>query len=749
MLTRKACSEDKSVTPQSTILLVALSLFIVSLLTCVYIWQYRRKFFRESFALSLAAATFLAIFYLAVSITIGVMPWYLPQFLIAHSTETRPSTPMGTSDYILLAVIFFAIYKTARRTHKNWTGLKSARQYKCEQRNDPSSLLNEAYLALKRLIRHQAPLQQHTNYAEKPLPSQLQPSIQIMSWKERARDLVRLFSSAYIFDRDSGWRDTESCWVGENLDNGKVVLLHPIHSAPSTDRLASLSRYASQNAAKQGKDWRDIEIIVALSREAPSTQLTYYESTVYRTESSLLDSLVDFSDYRNEIRRRVVSTNLPESNLRISDTYVPSEITIGSATDTRQDAATHITQWLQDPGQRQLALLGEYGQGKSTAALMFTYHTLCTGAIVIDRIPLLIELRGTSPRNLEPLGLLATWSAKYNISPQALMQLHLAGRLLLIFEGFDEMSLIGDTEMRLRHFKTLWDFCSPSAKIIITGRPNFFLDEDEMKAALGIAKPIGNKPYCEALRVSPFTISQIRSALRSHSEEVQDQICSLAETNPRFYELVSRPSLLHAISVLWKKEALSTRINELTSAYVMDLFIRHSYTRQGRKDEESLDSSVLNTAERAYFMSGIATYMATNNLPNQISGSRLNECIEILVQAMPDSVSLQTVTISGESRSPLRLKMQDEEYGEEQVKTDVRACGILVDDPAAPGTFRFAHKSFLEYLFAEVIAENIRDSRNDSPHAILRATGGKVEDALGWPVALEFVAELLEDSQQL
>jgi hypothetical protein len=37
------------------------------------------------------------------------------------------------------------------------------------------------------------------------------------------------------------------------------------------------------------------------------------------------------------------------------------------------------------------------------------------------------------------------------------------------------------------------------------------------------------------------------------------------------------------------------------------------------------------------------------------------------------------------------------------VKTDVRACGLPVDDPAAQGTFRFGHKSFMEFSYASIV----------------------------------------------
>jgi hypothetical protein len=87
--------------------------------------------------------------------------------------------------------------------------------------------------------------------------------------------------------------------------------------------------------------------------------------------------------------------------------------------------------------------------------------------------------------------------------------------------------------------------------------------------------------------------------------------------------------------------------------------------------------------------------------------------------------------------------LRDTEFGTEHVKTDVRACGLLADDPAAPGTFRFGHKSFMEYLVASVIAERIQNKKSEKASAILKATYLQIEDILLLPVAIDFLSELL------
>ena len=371
----------------------------------------------------------------------------------------------------------------------------------------------------------------------------------------------------------------------------------------------------------------DAELIVAIEGSHPGTsQRRDGDSWKVETEDTLLDGAVDWSDYRRDIATRMLVERLPDSDLTVSDVYVePTFRPYGwKLNGDSANLEEYLATWLEEPGQRQLSLLGDYGQGKSTAALALTYRMLARDDS--PRIPILVELRGTSPRNLTPLQLLGAWGSKYNISPKALWYLHQAGRLLFIFEGFDEMALVGDREMRLNHFKTLWEFCHRRAKILITGRPNFFLDEQEMMASLGIKEPVGEEPYCHPMRLDMFDLRQVESALRRHDATLRQEISDFARHNEQFRELIARPSLLHIVAVLWNRENLSAQLDKLTSAYVMDLFVRHSYLRQGLKEQGAPGFMALTSDERHYFMKGVATYMASKRLPNQIDGTRFKPC---------------------------------------------------------------------------------------------------------------------------
>lgn len=76
---------------------------------------------------------------------------------------------------------------------------------------------------------------------------------------------------------------------------------------------------------------------------------------------------------------------------------------------------------------------------------MFAYHMIQNNG----RVPIIIELRGRSPGILTQQELLFSLADKYDINVHALLQLIIAGRILLIFEGFDEMAYASVYEERI------------------------------------------------------------------------------------------------------------------------------------------------------------------------------------------------------------------------------------------------------------------------------------------------------------
>lgn len=722
-----------------------------SLIQSITVYFNSQEYFREKFSLASLQTVCLLIIALAISVIGQRMFWYPLHAVLFIILDKKLTVDQLTGyAYACLFALVVLVWQQVKGSHQNWDGRKSKQQYQREQKSEPSGILVEGLGELKRILKREGSLEEHSEIdPNQSLSSLEQPEDPFKNWQDLARELLRLSSSSYVIE-ESGWHDKQGCWVGQNIDTEDLVFLYPAQSALSESDLNAFVAYAQRIA--NSKNLQIGELIVAFQEDGEklATPTNLQKDIRFETEESLLNKLVNFRDYYNDIRKRVLAYKLPESELTLDDVYVPSLI---KPQERRVSVESYLQNWLDDPGQRQVALLGEYGQGKSSAALMFTYRLLSESNP--KRIPILIELRGRSPRNTTPIGLLGDWAAQYRIDAQALMRLNISGRLVLIFEGFDEMALIGNSEMRLRHFRKLWNFCYRNTKMIITGRPNFFLDDREMKAALGIDKQNIDKAYCEEVRLAPFTVEQLRKALRKQKPEVREQICSFAKSQTRFLDIVSRPSLLHVVSVLWEKDELGKQAALLSSAEVMKRFVINSYRRQGLKAQGTKDSKdfmALNSSERDYFMSGIASYMAENQLGNQIGSNRLSNLIDNLIECIPDSASKGLFENDGEEKTPLQQRIEDDtQNGVEHIKTDVRTCGLLVDDPSAPGTFSFGHKSFMEYLFAKTVKEAIWNSDSDDEQrwakekagAIKKATDFSTEKIIELPESVNFLAETL------
>lgn len=700
----------------------------------------QQKFTREEYAFRSLLLLVSGAIIILLGIISNIVPWSIFS-LLPKIIENKLSTfsPPAFVNQILIIVLFIFPISKMFQIFQNWHGKKSTEHFKREQQGENWSLFQEGQDAYKHLLSQNL----YTIHKEEiyEYVSQMVSITESQSWIDQAKELIRLAQPEYYFPQD-GWHAKANCWVGENIHTKDLVFVYPISRNLNEDSLQRFSDYTIK--ASKSMNQRISDRVIAIRGDTLPDYYDRHAEFEWKTESDLLDNLVNFTDYEIDIRKRVEKEKLPDSEFTIQNAYVPSLYFDQSNSITSETVEVFLDRWLVESGRRQIALLGEYGQGKSTTALMLTYRLLFQEKPLRKRIPILIELRGTSPRNLNPLSLLGAWASRYRIDPQALMRLLMDGRLLIIFEGFDEMALIGNLQMRLAHFKTLWEFAYEKSKIIITGRPNFFLDEQEMKSALGIDSPQIGRAYCEALRLAPFDLNQIEEALGNMNIPAKAQILEMAKGNKNFYELISRPASLYMVSVLWEREHLGNCVEDLNSAFIMELFIRNSFRRQGLKEDGEKGFMALSNSERKYFMYGIAAYMVTNNLPNQINGNTLNQLITELIDVIPDEVSLSSTQLSGDVATPLRIRIKDDEHGVEHIQTDVRTCGLLVDDFTSSNSFRFGHKSIMEFLFASILAFKI--SPNFKEYSWLNAINHvvllQIGDILKIPDAISYLGEL-------
>jgi len=688
---------------------ILLIITLLSLGFAIYVWWKRPFYTRERFAfVALSWLGGLTLFVIT-SLFNQMTPWDTFWNFIAPpaGTSYTPSL-LRIPDLIVSCGLLIFFGWVVLKFYEKWDGKKSVVQHQREQEQQQTNfwvLVADSRFQVRQWLHPSEPiLQEYTGEKESPFDI-LQGAEADLTWHKQARELWQLRNRSYAFDVDTDWHDDHRCWIGKHKKTGETVVLACWQDMPEDKPLGQLLDYVArvQPSSQPAKP----EVIIALKQgEYDKNRQFQWHQVHYLSETCLLEKLIDFSDYFQDIRYQVEQKHLPESELTIQQTYTPSFYKLQEHDKPQaDDAENFINQWLAESSLRQLALLGEYGQGKSTGTLMLSYHLierLEKGENV--RIPILLELRGKSPRTLTPEQLLAIWAQPYDINPNALMKLLIAGRLLLIFEGFDEVDLAGDSESRINHFRTLWKLAYPQAKILITGRPNFFLDDAELKTALGVQE------QNQVVYLVPFSVPQIKESLRSVEEKTCKEVVALAQEDKKFRDIAGRPSLLHMVSTLWQRENLVAYKERMNSAFVMGLFIRHSYRRQGAKAEKPdfPDFMALNSAERAYFMEGIAVYMAVNELPNQISSLQLDEAVRALIEAIPDAVSKSVNVMKDETCKPLKQRFDfqnKEKEAIEHITTDVRSCGLLVTDLSKANSFKFGHKSFMEFLTAKVFVQ--------------------------------------------
>ena len=333
-----------------------------------------------------------------------------------------------------------------------------------------------------------------------------------------------------------------------------------------------------------------------------------------------------------------------------------------------------------------------------------------------------VRAKGKSPANLLPAELIATWAQQYRLQALAIIKLLMAGRLILIFEGFDEMANVSDMEFRLAHFRSLWKLSFSNSKLMFTGRRNLFFLEQEIDLIFGGADRNPADPYCEIVHLRPFDLKQIEFGLRWVIPEVRADILQMARDNDQMSDIASRPSLLYIVASLWPELKKFAASGAMTSATVIGKFIEHSYRRQAEKAVGSPNFMSLLEGERRYFHEGLAVYMATmTGASNQINQSEFNAAIEALYRGYPNDHHVLPPALLEDTPRPLKARLADSDNPLEQVATDVRTHGILVSDVARRGAFKFAHKSFFEALYAKVVAYSLLDADSEYYGAINHA----------------------------
>lgn len=605
-----------------------------------------------------------------------------------------------TSDYltlltkVLIVIVFVLCWWFVSNTYRYWVGPVSRRQYKhdVEDMDDAAGILRDALLVISGIGKKNLDLKEYRPYPDMEEQPENDFTRELVWHIEFAR-MYRLMSNQAHIDEKNDWHQQEHCFISSYMDNHKIAI-YCTDSIPTEQQIKDFLDYIFNF----NEEYFRIIVAVRDGEERNYKECTDGQEIEYIFKKNALDQLVDFSDYYRAIKMLYNNPLMGSTQFKIEDVYVEPDCAL-KGEKKRHKLNDYIWKWLGEDENRQLALLGDFGQGKTLYSIYLTYQMIQQKA---ERIPILIPLRNKSPRNSSQAEILSYFAVQYGINVEALMILNANGRLLLIFDGFDEMDLVGNDDIRKRHFRSLWSLtaCGRS-KILITGRPNYFVSPEEMSAALEIQKDTKELPYCQELWLQPFDEGQILSALRNAKKSVRDGIEYVLKNriSKSFLDLISRPSHLFLVSLIWDERELEKKYKNLSSAIIINEFLQNSFERQAAKS--GADSySYLSPVEREYFMIGIAVKMYKMGMV-AISYEVFHETVWELLELFPDKLSQEnSVYMNIRNGKSVKEFASQDKNSAWAIINDVRTCGILVNDYVNNG-MAFAHKSFFDLLVAK------------------------------------------------
>ncbi|MCG8430053.1 MAG: TIR domain-containing protein, partial [Candidatus Omnitrophica bacterium] len=345
----------------------------------------------------------------------------------------------------------------------------------------------------------------------------------------------------------------------------------------------------------------------------------------------------------------------------------------------------YIDEWLHNSQNNHLSILGDFWTGKSSFCLQLTYR-LAKKYIkdpINSRVPLFISLRDYAKAvNLQQL-ITDLLINKYNIplaSYAAFRRFLETGRMVLIFDGFDEMATKTDAALTIRNFEELTKAVVANSKTILTCRTHYFTDQRHVDEILGgregtaIWKAVCKRPNFEIIELEQFTEDQIIKLLCKRRPDVWERAWRAIQRN--LYDLAQRPIVLDMII-----KTLDVLLDLEKPVNLVDLY--DAYTRLWIDwDDWRLH---MPPGGKQAFMEDLAMRIWTDRSP-QIH--------------------------FGQLRARIRDYFKEEIVTKEDLDNfehDTRTCSFLNRD--SMGNYKFIHESFKEFFVAKRLFHWIKENQ--------------------------------------
>ncbi|MFD1937690.1 TIR domain-containing protein [Nonomuraea mangrovi] len=391
--------------------------------------------------------------------------------------------------------------------------------------------------------------------------------------------------------------------------------------------------------------------------------------------------LLDLSEYVAEQSARLRADRRYPPALYVPQRYRELD---RPAPETRDGLTDELMRLLSADHGRFLLLLGDFGHGK-TFALRELARRIPTELPHLT--PILIELRALDKAHSVD-GLVAAHLANHGeelIDLKAFHYLLRQGRIVLLFDGFDELVTRVTYDRAADHLTTLLAAAEDKAKIVVASRTQHFKSHGQVLTTLG--EMVGVLPQRRVFSVEDFTHGQIRSYLANRfvdGDEAESRM-SLLEGIKDLLDLGRNPRMLSFIADLdaERLRTVATARHTISPALLYDEILSAWLAFEERRTSVPGAPATLTTEELRRAVTALALRLWDTG-ESFLGLAELTEIAETLTDLADGQLTgVQTAHAVG--------------TGSLMVRTD-------------EGMFGFIHASVMEWLIARQIAASLPDS---------------------------------------
>ncbi len=426
----------------------------------------------------------------------------------------------------------------------------------------------------------------------------------------------------YRFEKYEVWGDSYFEWiinVPTRRNRYDRILIRGIEGEVGLKDVAVLRSSVEQQRTDEGWLVTTRRIARAARNEVEKEENRHLGCYTF---DELIDQDADFSDYLDWLEAEIIRRQIDTKYVPLActkeeiDPDTKQRIGISHYSDRDGWIDGYIDMWLDDPAKEHISILGEFGTGKTWFSFHYAwvalqrYRDAQKRGVERPRLPLVITLRDFAKAiNVENV-LAGFFFTQQNIrlTSEVFDQLNGMGKLLLIFDGFDEMAAKVDRQQMINNFWELAKVVVPGAKVILTCRTEHFPEAKEGRALLNAElqastkQLTGETPQFEVLELEKFNDEQIRLVLSHQTEAATvEQVMG----NPQLLDLARRPVMTELIL-----EALP----DIEAGKPVDMSRVYLYAvrRKMERDIKS-DRTFTSLAEKLYFLCELSWEMLSKD----------------------------------------------------------------------------------------------------------------------------------------